>query len=140
MSYIAVGIIATLAYTFIMPEAREKDKELPQNILENKIRIVDISRDSVNREPIPREIKTWMEKVEEASTTTQSVVNDDQGQPILTPSAPTNPKIVLPLTRQTFLSGFKKSFQDAGRWLSVFFLRFIKIKKGNVTFKNYDSQ
>jgi hypothetical protein len=134
MSYITVGIIATLAYTFIMPEAREKDKEIPQNILENKIRIVDISRDNVNREPIPREIKTWMEKVEEASTTSQPVINDDQGQPLLTPAAPVNPKIILPITRQSFLSGFKKNFEDASHWLSVFFLRFIKIKKGNVIF------
>jgi hypothetical protein len=118
-----------------MPEAREKDKEVPQNILENKIRIVDIGRDNVNREPIPRGIENWMEKVEEASTTNQLVIDDGQGQPLLTPSAPVNPKIVLPITRQTFLTGFKKSFQDAGRWLSIFFLRFIKIKKGNVIFK-----
>ena len=123
-----------------MSEAREKDKEVPQNILENKIRIVDVGRDNLNREPLPREIKTWMEKVEESSTTNQTFVNDDQGQPILSPSAPVNPKIVLPITRSTFLTGFKKSFQDAGRWLSVFFLRFIKIKKGNVIFKNNDSQ
>ena len=123
-----------------MSEAREKDKEVPQNILENKIRIVDVGRDNLNREPLPREIKTWMEKVEESSTTNQTFVNDDQGQPILSPSAPVNPKIVLPITRGTFLTGFKKSFQDAGRWLSVFFLRFIKIKKGNVIFKNNDSQ
>ncbi|MFA6007507.1 MAG: hypothetical protein WC784_02575 [Candidatus Shapirobacteria bacterium] len=123
-----------------MPETREKDKEVPQNILENKVRIVDIGRDNVNQEPIPREIKTWMEKVEEASSLNSQSINDDQGQPILTPSAPVNPKIILPLTRQTFLTGFKKSFEDAGHWLSVFFLRFIKIKKGNVIFKNNDPQ
>lgn len=123
-----------------MSEIRERDKEIPQNPLENKIKLIDIGQDNIGREPLSREVKTWMQKVEEASSTTQSVVNDDQGQPILSPSTPINPKVVIPITRQTFVSGFKKSFQDAGRWLSVFFLRFIKIKKGNIIFKSHDSQ
>ena len=64
-----------------------------------------------------------------------SVVNDQNGQPILSPAAPSNPKIKLPVTRRNFVAGFKKPFEEAARWVSAFFLRFIRIKKGWVVFK-----
>ena len=75
-----------------------------------------------------------MEKIEQSQIPTQTV-NDSSGQPILAPTAPVNPKIILPVTRKTFVQGFKKAIEEAGRWLSIFILRLIKIKKGNVKFK-----
>lgn len=122
-----------------MPESRERNKEIPSNPIESQVKMVDIGRENLSTEPIPREIKTWMEKVEAASPPQPQQINDDSGQPILTPTAPQNPKIVLPITKSTFVKGFKKTFTDAGRWLSVFFFRFIKIKKGEVTFKSNDT-
>ena len=122
-----------------MPESKERNKEIPQNPIETQIKIVDIGRENIGNEPIPREIKTWMEKVEASSSTQPQQVNDDTGQPLLTPVAPQDPKIVLPVTRSTFVGGFKKTFVDAGHWLSIFLFRFIKIKKGNVTFKSDDT-
>lgn len=123
-----------------MPESRERSKEIPSNPVETQIKMVDIGRDSISKEPIPREIKTWMEKVEQASSTQPQAVNDAAGQPLLTPTAPQDPKVVLPITRTTFVTGFKKTWLDAGRWLSVFFLRLIKMKKGEVTFKPDDAK
>jgi len=122
-----------------MPESRERNKEIPSNPIETQVKIVDIGRDNIDSEPIRRDIKTWMEKVEQASSSQPQQVNDDSGQPLLTPTAPQNPKIVLPITRSTFVKGFKKTFTEAGRWLSVFFFRFIKMKKGEVTFKSNDT-
>ncbi|MFA5025180.1 MAG: hypothetical protein WC503_01555 [Candidatus Shapirobacteria bacterium] len=122
-----------------MPESRERNKEIPSNPIETQIKIVDIGRENVGSEPIPREIKTWMEKVEQASSSQPQQVNDDSGQPLLTPIAPQDPKVVLPISRNTFVGGFKKTWLDAGRWLSVFIFRFIKIKKGDVTFKSDDT-
>ena len=61
------------------------------------------------------------------ATDDPQIITDDQGQPVLTPSTPVNPKIVLPVTKSVFISGFKKSIQEAGRWLSVL-LRLIKKK------------
>jgi len=119
-----------------MPETRERSKEIPSSPLESQIRLVDIGQENLGKEPIPREIKTWMEKVEQASSTQPQPVNDDSGQPLLVASNPVDPKVVLPITRSGFVSGFKKTFADAGHWLSVFLFRFIKIKKGNVTFKS----
>lgn len=122
-----------------MPESRERNKEIPQNPIETQVKIVDISRENADKETIPREVKTWMEKLEQASNSQPQDVNDDAGQPLLTPVSPVNPKIALPVTRSTFVSGFKKTWLEAGRWLSVFLFRFIKIKKGNVTFKTDDT-
>lgn len=96
---------------------------------EEKARIVDLG-ESLNVRP---EIKKWMEKIEEDVST--QVVSDTSGQPVLQPAAPQNPKVQLPATRKTFVTGFKKKIEDAGRWLSVFILRLIKINKGNVKFK-----
>jgi hypothetical protein len=85
--------------------------------------------------PVPREVKTWMEKVEQTQTNPVPLTDDKTGAPLLTPAAPSNPVIVLPTTRTTFTGGFTKTVNDAGRWLSEFILRLIKIKKGNVKFK-----
>jgi hypothetical protein len=123
-----------------MPESRERNKEVLSNPVETQIKMVDIGRENISNEPIPREIKTWMEKVEQASSTQPQQVNDAGGQPLLTPVASQNPKIVLPVTRTTFLGGFKKTVLDAGRWLSVFLFRFIKMKQGNVIFKSNNAK
>ena len=83
-------------------------------------------------ETIPREIKTWMEKVEEEPV---AGVTDQAGQPLLSPSQPTTVKIQLPISRKTFVAGFKKRIDEAGRWLSEFIFRLIKRKEGKVKFK-----
>ncbi len=121
-----------------MPEIKEKNVEISSNTAENKTGIVDIGRESLGREPIPREIKTWMEKVEQASTSQPNTINDD-GQVTEASLNSQESQITLPITKNTFVIGFKKTWLDAGRWLSSFWLRFIKIKNGNVTFKSHDT-
>ena len=118
-----------------MPEVKERKENLSSTITAKeavKPRLVDV--DSAKETLVPREIKSWMEKVEEA-TATAPQVNDDIGQPLLTSSPPPSPKVTLPITRSTFLSGFQKTVSDAGLWLSRFFLRLIKLNKGQVIFK-----
>jgi len=121
-----------------MPEIKERNSELSPNTAQNKTEIVDIGQENISREPIPREIKTWMDKVEQASTSQPNTINDD-GQVTGAISNSQNPQIIIPVTRKSFIVGFKKTWLDAGRWLSSFWLRFIKIKKGNVTFKSHDT-
>ena len=119
-----------------MPDIEKRSQEtLPQSP-ESNLNVRDISPDRLSREPVPREISTWLEKVEKMATDDPQIVTDNQGQPVLTPSTPVNPKIILPVTKSTFISGFKKSIEEAGRWLSVFFLRLIKKKDGQITFKS----
>jgi hypothetical protein len=118
-----------------MPEVKERKENLSQTLTAKeavKPRLIDV--DSAKETLVPREIKSWMEKVEEAATAAPQV-NDDIGQPLLTSSPPSSPKVTIPVTRSTFLAGFQKTISDAGHWLSRFILRLIKIKKGQVIFK-----
>ena len=84
---------------------------------------------------VRKEVESWLEKLEEDPKMTQQKITDDSGQTVLKPSVPINPKITLPVQKTTFLYGFKKGVDEAGRWLSEFVFRLIKINKGNVKFK-----
>lgn len=83
---------------------------------------------------VPREVKTWMEKVEEdtdLNNPSQQIGDDDS---VLQPIATAITKLTLPTTKKTFSNGFNKTFSEAGRWLSEFVFRLIKKEKGNVKF------
>lgn len=116
-----------------MPDIEKLHPEIPSFQPEKPgTTLRDIGRENLSREPVPREIKTWMQKVEDLSP---PAVTDDQGRTLLDPNPSKPSKIILPLSKENFISGFKKSFEDAGRWLSVFVLRLIKKKSAQVTFK-----
>lgn len=89
-----------------------------------------------NREPVvPREVRTWMQKLEEdpqINNQTQTNTNGDNG---LQPIAPAVVKISLPTDRKTFTDGFAKPMDQAWRWLSEFVLRIVKQNQGRVKFK-----
>jgi len=99
---------------------------------------VEIMRDlQKDREVfVPREVKSWMEKVEQEtnSNDNQKQDNGNNDDSVLQPIAKT-PKIVLPTDKKVFSEGFNKTMGDAGRWLSEFMFRLIKKNKGNVKFK-----
>lgn len=86
------------------------------------------------RAHVPENVKTWLQKIE-MDPTQMKTVNDDAGQPVLKLTAPTDPRVQLPTTRQSFLTGFAKKIDEAGKWLSIFLLRVIKIHGGKVKFK-----
>ncbi|MBU1130062.1 hypothetical protein KKE45_01955 [Patescibacteria group bacterium] len=94
-------------------------------------RLVEISKEA----PIPREVKTWMEKFELDPSQQKSVSDDNTGQKILTAVGDEEIKVELPIDRDTFVAGFKKTLSEAGRWLSTFVFRIIKKNKGRVVFK-----
>jgi len=115
--------------------AESKERLVPQGVeIKQETKMMDV--ETAAKAPLPREVETWMEKVEKDQTIQKIVTDDATGQPIMTPAAPTDPKIELPVTRETFASGFSKAITEAGKWLSVFIFRVIKIKKGQVKFKN----
>jgi hypothetical protein len=91
--------------------------------------MVDLEK---NREVIvPREVQSWMEKVEQDPELNNQQQDDDS---VLQPIATTVAKIVLPTDKKVFSEGFHKTVGDAGRWLSEFVFRLIKKNKGNVKF------
>jgi hypothetical protein len=114
-----------------MAENKERLIETKEGIKDREIKVTEFRRQT---EEAPPEIKKWIERIEEDPTKMQQV-NDVDGQPLLQTASPQQPKIVLPITRTTFVAGFKKKVDEASRWLSTFVLRLIKIKGGKVKFK-----
>jgi len=109
-------------------EILNQTPEIPQNKPEG---LTDV-RERVGK--VPKEIETWMERIEK-DPTKMKTISDVNGQPLLQPVSPQKPLIVLPITRGKFVAGFKKTMDEAGRWLSTFVLRLIKRKNGEVKFK-----
>jgi len=116
-------------------------------MLENK-EIISSQNEQVVRQPaeimrdlqndrevfVPREVKSWMEKVEENPSLNNQKINGNDDS-VLQSVAPAVTKIVLPVDRKNFSEGFNKTMDDAGRWFSEFVFRLIKKNKGNVKFK-----
>lgn len=97
--------------------------------------LVSIGLRSKEREvKVPTEVSNWMDKLER-NVTPSTYADPTSGQVILQPSAPTNPKVILPITQRSFLNGFALSTDEVHRWLSEFVFRFIKLKQGGVSFK-----
>lgn len=114
----------------------QNNVEVNNNGLKNEILKPDLIDLGKNREPVvPREVKTWMQKLEEdpqLNNQAQSNTNDDNG---LQSIAPTVVKISLPTDKKTFTDGFAKPMNQAWRWLSEFVLRIVKQNQGRVKFK-----
>jgi hypothetical protein len=120
-----------------MPEIKEitDNHEIPQTPVETKNIIPEVT-DLKQEAPVPREVKTWMEKLEEDPSLNQNNSNsqgDDDS--VLKPIAPAVTKITLPTNRTSFTGGFSKPVDEAWRWLSEFILRIIKKNQGRVKFK-----
>jgi hypothetical protein len=120
-----------------MPDNKEVIKneefaEKPAELSGRQTEIVDLKKEA----PIPREVKTWMQKLEEDPSLNQSN-NGNQGDDdtVLKSVAPAVTKITLPTNRTTFSGGFAKPVDQAWRWLSEFVLRIIKKNQGRVKFK-----
>jgi hypothetical protein len=121
-----------------MAENRERILEQPPiNQAEVRKPITEMVDLQKNREAtVPREVRTWMEKVEsEPTTLTQQPTNKGDDDSILQPIATTVHKITLPSDKKSFVAGFSKPVDEAWRWLSEFLLRVIKKNEGNVKFK-----
>ena len=120
-----------------MVNSKETIQRHDQEVGQTDVRIRDLEAETKVR--LPTNIEGWIEKIEKAGEVKQKTVTDDKtGQAVLGPAAPTNPVIVLPVTKSVFASGLKKSVSEAGRWLSVFVLKIIKKNKGRVKFKAND--
>ena len=121
--------MAEIKERLIIHNQTEKPAEIIQKPVE---KMVDLQK---NREAfVPREVKSWMEIVEEDQFVNQKQQNTDTTDQILQPIATTVSKVTLPTDKYTFSNGFGKSINEAGRWLSEFVFRIIKTNKGKVKF------
>jgi len=122
-----------------MPENRERlvaQETIREQSKNHEVSVVMTDLQKERDIPIPREVKNWMQKVEEdpiLKQNNQKINGDDDS--VLQPIAKTVTKITLPSDKKTFTEGFSKPVDNAWRWLSEFILRVIKKNEGKVKFK-----
>ncbi len=82
---------------------------------------------TVEGEPkIDKEVEPLIQKLEEEIYLAKPIT-DDYGQPLVSPPAPQQPQIVLPVTQTAYLYGLKQKVSKSIRWLTEWCLRLIKI-------------
>ena len=116
-----------------MPPVKER-LETIENEQEQVDRAVMVDVNKRKEEDrVPPEVKSWMRKLEKASQISQQ--GPKGGTPGTTTTDDQKVKTKLPTTRKTFVAGFSQAVNSAGKWFSETILRMIKIKKGEVEFK-----
>ena len=119
-----------------MPENKERGRgqEMTPIGKESALRTGEMIDLQKNKDiPVPREVRNWMEKLEEDPDVGKQAQNTTDPQ--LQTTTPGIVKITLPTGRSSFTTGFTKSIDEAWRWLSEFVLRIIKKNQGRVKFK-----
>jgi len=96
---------------------------------------------TVEEEPkIAQEIKPLVQKLEEEDATLTQPVTDDAGQPLVSPAAPQQPQIVLPLTSSQYAFGLKQKVSRSIRWLSEWCFRLVKIFGTRAVFRETEAK
>ncbi len=94
----------------------------------------------VEGEPnIKPEVKPFVQKIEEDVVLNKPVM-DNYGQPIVSPAAPQNPKIVLPISKNSYTLGLTKKISESLRWLAEWCFRLIKIFGERASFKEVETK
>lgn len=92
----------------------------------------------VESEPeINLEVKSLVQKIEE-DVVLRKPVMDNYGQPIVSAAAPQNPKIVLPISRNSYTLGLTKKISESIRWLAEWCFRLIKVFGERASFKEVE--
>ncbi len=119
-----------------MPATVEKKPDLQQGLVTPPTEKLTPIYDRRPENHVPKEIGTWLDKLERNQVSTQL---DPNGQPVTAPALQAYNPVVqtsqLPITKSAFVAGFNKHVTNVGRWLSVFIFRLIKKHDGQVEFK-----
>lgn len=113
-----------------MPDLPEKEI-LNQLFAEEEQYPIEVKEESPK---IEKEIEPLIKKVEEEIFLSKPIT-DDYGQPLVSPPAPQNPTIVLPITKSSYMQGLKQKVTESIRWLAEWCLRLIKIFGKNISFR-----
>lgn len=89
------------------------------------------------KEPEPgKEVKDWVEKVEEGETAQLGqTITDDYGQVLVEAAEKKKPKIVLPLDEAEIEKGLHHKAVDSIRWLAEWCIRVMKMAAGRVFYR-----
>lgn len=96
----------------------------------------EVKRKSMEVEP-PKEVSSWLERVEKNNIyLAKPVIDDQSGQPLVSAPSAQEPNIVLPLNKEEIVWGLKQKVDMAVKWLSEWCMRVIKINPKQVEFRN----
>lgn len=118
-----------------MPATAEKVPNPKEGLTSQQAEALGQIYDRKLESPVPKEIGTWLDKLERNQTSTQLNPNT---QSVSTPALQAyNPVITsqLPISKSVFVAGFNKHITNVGCWLSTFIFRLIKKHDGQVEFK-----
>ncbi len=108
-----------------MPNLPEKsEKEILNELLAEQDKIPVIDAESEPR--LDKEVESLIHKLETDPSLTKPVT-DDYGQPLVSPAAPTAPKIILPISQGSYTYGLTQKVSQSIRWLAEWCFRLIKI-------------
>ncbi len=88
-------------------------------------------------EPNPelsKEVEPYIEKIEKEVYLSKPI-NDDYGQPLISPPVSQKPNIVLPLTKSKYEFGLTQKVSESIRWLSAWCKRLVKIFGTRISFR-----
>jgi len=83
---------------------------------------------------IDEEVEPLVQKLEKEIYLSKPIT-DDWGQPLVSPPAPQNPTIILPVTKGTYTFGLTQKITESIRWLAEWCLRIIKIFGSQAIFR-----
>jgi len=93
---------------------------------------------NIDADPSPEvteEIRPYVEKVEKEQFLNQPIT-DNFGQPLVSPPASQQPKIILPITQSQYMEGFKQKMTESIRWLVTWCGRMIKVLGNKADFRH----
>jgi hypothetical protein len=85
-------------------------------------------------------VESLLEKLEKEDATLTQPVTDDSGQPLVSPAAPLQPQIVLPLTSSQYAFGLKQKVSHSVRWLAEWCFRLVKIFGPRALFRETEAR
>ena len=109
-------------------------KERKEASITDKERVLIVER----RPPkeLEPEVKDWLEKIETgAEIQLPQPVTDDQGQVIVSPAAPQQVTVTLPLTEEEMSGALHLKIVYSLRWLAEWMKRLLKIAGGKFSYK-----
>lgn len=121
-----------------MPALPEKDeKQILTEIFKDQETEFPVM---VESEPeVDKEVESYIQKVEKEIYLNKPIT-DDGGQPLVSPPAPQDPQIILPITDDQLNLGLKQKVTDSIRWLSEWCLRLIKIFGARAVFREAEKK
>jgi len=117
-----------------MPDLPEKEI-LNRLLEEEKFPVTEVEKEPV----IDKEVEPYIQKLEKEIYLSKPVT-DDSGQPLVSPPAPQQPQITLPVTKGKYTWGLTRRVSESIRWLAEWCLRLIKIFGSRAVFREEKSK